>query len=79
MAASEKYQVVVQKVVPEGRHGPYAVVLIDPLGSVTFSLDATVWQEEEWPKPGEYVVLSQLRRKRAGWRANHARFQQPGD
>ena len=66
-----------------GKHGPYAVATCSTIstskGNVTFSLDRKVWQEEEWPQPGTYVMLYGLREKRAGWRASSARFVNPGD
>jgi len=71
---------IVQKVVPEGDHGPFAVAEAEGLeGSTTFSLEPTVWQEEEWPEEGMIVVLGKLRKKRAGWRAKTGRFLQPSD
>ena len=61
---------VVQKVIREGKHGPFAVATSDQLeGSVTFSLEPTVWTENEWPEEGMIVFLGKLRQKRAGWRA----------
>ena len=66
---------VVQKIVREGKHGPFAVATSDQLeGSVTFSLEPTVWKEEEWPEEGMMVSLGDLRQKRAGWRAKTGRF-----
>ncbi len=71
---------VVQKVVREGKHGPFAVTTSDQIeGSVTFSLEPTVWQEEDWPEEGTMVFLGKLREKRAGWRAKLARFWKPSD
>lgn len=71
---------IVQKVVPKGPHGPYAVATSDALtGSVTFSLEPTVWQEEDWPEEGNIVLLSKLRQKRAGWCAKAGRFTRPSD
>lgn len=71
---------VVQKVVSEGRHGPFAVATSDGLdGSVTFSLERTIWKEKEWPEEGMYVLLGKLRQKRAGWRAKAGRFFKPSD
>lgn len=66
---------VVEKVFPEGRHGPYVVATSDRIeGSVTFSLEPTVWKEDEWPEEGTEVLLENLRKKRAGWRAKKGRF-----
>jgi hypothetical protein len=68
---------VVEKIV-YGRHGPYAVASSD-IGPITFSLakEERVWQEE-WPEPGDVVVLD-VKMRRAGWRALEARFFRPGD
>lgn len=66
---------VVQKVIPKGAHGPFAVATSDQMeGSVTFSLEPTVWEEDEWPEEGTVVLLDNLRKKRAGWRAKKGRF-----
>ena len=66
---------VVERVFPEGRHGPYVVATSDQIeGSVTFSLEPTVWKEDEWPEEGTEVLLEKLRKKRAGWRAKEGRF-----
>jgi hypothetical protein len=73
------YQAVVEKIIPGGKHGPYAVARSDELGSVTFSLDKDVWQEGDWPEAGTCVMLSQIRKKRAGWRAQHGRYVEPSD
>jgi hypothetical protein len=76
------YPAVVQKVIAEGRHGPYAKAKCeDPanLGTITFSLDSSVWQEETWPEEGDYVILTQVKKKRAGWRAQSGRFFTPSD
>jgi predicted anti-sigma-YlaC factor YlaD len=74
------YQAIVQKVIAQGPHGPYAVAASEALeGSVTFSLDPTVWQEEDWPEAGSVVLLSKVRQRRAGWRSQSARFVTPSD
>ncbi len=70
---------VIQKIHAEGKHGPYAIASVEGLGSVTFSLDGHVWFEEDSPEPGEIVMLSKLRQKRAGWRAMHVRYVRPDD
>jgi hypothetical protein len=77
----EAYACVVQRVVKDGPHGPYFVASTDRLdGSVTCSLDPEFWKGgEDWPEEGETVVLSKLRKKRAGWRAKQGRFFQPSD
>lgn len=79
MASDRSYQAVVQTIVSGGKHGPYAVARSEELGLITFSLDSKVWQESDWPEPGTCVVLSQVRKKRAGWRAQHGRFFEPAD
>lgn len=71
---------VVQKVIREGKHGPFAVATSDKLdGSVTFSLEPTVWKEKDWPEEGVIVILEELLKKRAGWRAKKGRFFKPSD
>lgn len=75
----KNYKAVVEKIIQGGKHGPYAVARSDELGSVTFSLDEGVWQENDWPEPGTYVMLWGMRKKRAGWRAQHGRFVEPSD
>ena len=77
--AKESYRAVVQKIVSEGEHGPYAIAREPKLGSITFSLKRPVWQEKEWPEPGMVVMLGQVRMKRAGWRAQRGRFLRPSD
>jgi len=70
---------VVQKVI-DGKHGCYAVANSDKIeGSITFSLDPTVWKEKVYPQEGYMVVLSDIRKKSAGWRAHSARFLRPND
>lgn len=72
---------VVQKVVLDGAHGPYAVALSDDQEelNITFSLGSRVWRGEEYPEPGTFVMLSQLSYKRAGWRAGRGRCMRPSD
>lgn len=72
---------IVQKVNDKGPHGPYAVAMSSDslIGSVTFSLEPTVWREDDWPEAGSVVLLSKLRQKRAGWRAKAGRFYTPSD
>ncbi|MGD0328142.1 MAG: hypothetical protein ABSB00_00290 [Minisyncoccia bacterium] len=77
MTKGKEYQAVVGKIIHNGKYGPYAVAHSQEMGSVTFSLNPEVWQEEDWPEPGMRVVLSQVREKSAGWRAKHARFTKP--
>ncbi len=72
---------VVQKVIAAGKHGPYAIALSSEVkGSITFSLNKSVWHETSLPKPGVEVVLSDLQRfKKVGWRALSGRFLRPAD
>jgi len=79
MSHSESYQAIVEKVYRSGPHGPYAVAKNDALGSITFSLGKKVWEETIEPEPGTYVLLSQITKKRAGWRAGSGRFVRPSD
>lgn len=72
-------QAIVQSV-QNGRHGRYAVATSSEVeGSITFTLDSTVWQEKDEPERGMSVILSDLRKKRAGWRAMSGRYFRPGD
>lgn len=71
---------VVEKVITGGKHGPYAIATHDGFeGSVTFSLEPTVWQEKDRPEPGSVVHLSSITQKRAGWRAKKGRYWNPSD
>jgi hypothetical protein len=72
-------QAVVEKVIL-GLHGPFVVARSDRVaGSVTFSLDHPVWQEDDRPEVGMVVILSDIRQKTAGWRAMQARYLRPTD
>lgn len=79
MGNDQSYQALVEKIIPRGRHGPYAVTRCDGLGTVTFSLKSETWTEKDWPEPGTWVMLSQIRKKRLGWRAMLGRFVKPSD
>lgn len=79
MFQNQSIQAVVQNVIIDGKHGPYAVVSDEKLGSITFALDGAVWCEEDFPEPGEIVCLSKLRKKRAGWRAMEVRRIRPSE
>jgi len=72
---------VVQKIIPDGKHGHFFVATSDqiPDGSITCSLEPTVWTEGAYPEEGEVVFLDELRQKRAGWRAKKGRFWNPSD
>jgi hypothetical protein len=75
----ESCTAVVEKTIRNGKHGPYAVASADNLGLITFSLEPPVWEESDWPEGGNIVILSEIRKKRAGWRANRGRFLRPSD
>ena len=76
---SDAIRAVVQKVA-EGEHGLYAIATSPEVkGSITFSLVNGVWQDRGVPDKGMHVMLSDLRRKRAGWRAMSGRFVRPSD
>lgn len=79
MSARNHFRAMVERIYPQGRHGPYAVARSEELGSVTFSLEKPTWRAKDWPDAGTMVVLSNLRRKRAGWRAGLARYVTPSD
>lgn len=72
------YNGIVQKIFPQGSHGPYAKASSD-IGTITFSLLPKVWKESRPPEEGEFVVLSEVTMKRAGWRAGSGRFYGPSD
>ncbi len=72
MSETAPIRAVVEKVIPKGRHGPYAVARNEEVGSITFSLASPVWTEGDYPEAGEVVLLSSLREMQKGWRANRA-------
>ena len=78
MTSDQGYKAVVEKIL-DGKHEPYAVASCNELGSITFSLNPKVWEEKDMPELGMYVMLSDVRKKRAGWRAYSARFMRPCD
>jgi hypothetical protein len=78
----QSYSAVVDGVY-DGAHGRYAVArspVLDDL-PITFSVDPStkVWSENREPSPGECVVITDITKKRQGWRANAARFVRPED
>lgn len=75
----ESYNAIVQRIFLDGKHGPYVVASHEDLGDITFSLVPPVWEETDLPEHGTVVVLSTIRRKRAGWRAYSGRFFRPSD
>ncbi len=68
------YQAVVEKIILDGLHGPYAVARSSELGLITFPV-----KENDYPEPGIWVVLTEIRKKSAGWRAQTWRFLEPSD
>ena len=78
---AKEYFGIVQNIVREGRHGPYFVVSCSELSGelATCALTPPIWQETDWPEEGMYVVLSEPRKKRGGWRFQHGRHVTPSD
>lgn len=74
------FKAVVQEVV-QGKHGWYAVASLEgaAIKTATFSLEPPVWNESDHPQQGIVVILDDFRKKRAGWRAESARFYRPSD
>ena len=73
-------EAIVTAIVPKGGHGPYAIAKADSkpeLGSITFALDKKVWREKDWPDVADHVVLRDIRKRPAGWRAHRAYFERP--
>ena len=69
---------IVQKICPRGRHGPYAVAACEEIEAlITFALSDDVWHEKRLPEKGDVVLLSDVRRRPAGWRAHEGRFLRP--
>ena len=74
-----QYRAIVHDIV-DGKHGQYAVATSDEIdGVVTFSLTPDVWKEAVLPQRGIEVVLSDVVKKRAGWRALKAAFVRPAN
>ena len=76
---NKSYTAIVQKAFASGPHGPFAKASSEDLGTITFSFGPSVWKESRLPEEGDIVVLSEVRRKRAGWRAENGRFFKPSD
>lgn len=76
---------VVERIDLKGMHGPYFearpkdLKIRKRLGNITVSLEKRVWLEVDWPEEGLEVLLWDLRKKKAGWRAYKARFVRPED
>jgi hypothetical protein len=74
----KEIKAVVRSIITESKGGPYAVTTSEEIeGSITFSLEKGVWQEQSFLEVGMVVVLSGLYKKKAGWRATKARLLQP--
>jgi hypothetical protein len=78
-----EYRAVVTSVEP-GPHGRYAFAKCEGIrGLVTFSLKSRnedgAWDETREPSNGDVVILSEVRLRKAGWRAFSARFVTPQD
>lgn len=74
-------EATVTNVIHDGRYS-YAVAIVTGVsGTITFSLhpDRKIWLEEEYPVPGNSVILQDLRKSSRGWRAYQARFLQLSD
>ena len=84
MNKNTQIEAIVERII-KGQHGRFIVTRTKGFaGSVTFSLENGVWQEDEDPEPGTYVILSDIRKKRGRsgydqWRSYKARFFRPGD
>ena len=75
---NKSYTAIVQKTFADGRHGPFAKASSE-IGTITFSQEPPVWTEDRKSEEGDTVVLSDVRKKRAGWRAESGRFFRPSD
>lgn len=76
----KEIQATVQSVDLHGQWGPYATATARGVkGTITFSLDGNVWHEHSIPERGSFVMLSELQKKRKGWRAMSARLFSPAD
>ena len=76
----EKTTEAIVQGIRQGTHGRYVVTTSQEVeGSITFALDSTVWKEDDDPEQGITVILTDIRRKRSGWRAMSARYLRPGD
>jgi len=67
----------------KSKHGPHVIAKVprskEIKGTITFSLNKSVWKEKRWPEPGTWVFLADIEERRAGWRALFARFWKPTD
>lgn len=81
LTSDQPIKAVVQKVVPEGKHGPFIVLTAEGFkGSITLSLEELrAWQGDNWPEQGEFIALKEVIQKRAGWRAKSGRYWNPSD
>ena len=63
------------KEIKGSEHSYYAIVSCIGLdSSITFTKSLQVWQETDWPEPGDYVALSMIKFRDSGPRACRARF-----
>jgi len=78
---TQEYLGIVEVVVTtKGGNNRYARATVANIGVVTFSLQPPVWQEDmPSPERGTYVVMSNIYRKKGGWRAERCRLLRPGD
>lgn len=77
MSESLDQAATVQRIILNGKHGPYAVASLKRDKEsvfVTFSLSQPVWREDGLPEEGNIVILKDIRKKKAGWRAYIASF-----
>ncbi len=84
--APKAYKVKVGEVIGGGRHNvPYVVTWPTDattraeLGSITVEVSSDVWEGKSPPKKGEFLVISDVREKPAGWNAHSARYFRPED
>ncbi len=71
---------IVKEIVYRGKWGLYAVAISNDVeGSIVFSPRKPYWNEEALPQLGMVVILSDLHKRRFGWRATRGRFMRPTD
>ncbi len=77
--AKREYQAIFEGV-ESGDHGPYGVTRCDEMeGSITIHLTQKQVDRGRVPDNGTFLILSDLRRKPDGWRAQHWRYMRPSD
>jgi hypothetical protein len=78
--ADEKYLAVVRDIIENGQYGAYGVAVSAQIrGTITFSLSPEVWQNKVKPQPGFEILVWDIVKKPAGWRALQARLFKPSD